>query len=81
MPAPRYFIHVDAEITRRKRYHLITNEKAETVFRARLFHEIIDWLRDMEVDHAEIVALDARANAMLVVTVPAPWIEAPHAKA
>lgn len=43
-----YTIHADCEITRRKRFHLIEDDRGEIVWRTRLYSEAVLWMVDRE---------------------------------
>lgn len=53
-----YRIHSDVSITRRKRYLIITDEKGETVFRAKTMLQILRWM-DGEEQNEYMLCLEA----------------------
>ena len=67
MPTERYTIFPDAEITRRKRYHLVQNSKNEIVWRARLFTEIIEWLYEQGCARARVVCEDDHLDVAIFI--------------
>ena len=48
-------ITADVSITRRKRYHMIENEKGEILFRAKLWSQILDWLDSENIEVYTVV--------------------------
>jgi hypothetical protein len=43
---PPYTVHVDAWLTRRKRFHMICDRKGGVVFRSRWMGDVLEWLAD-----------------------------------
>lgn len=62
-PSSKIVVWLDVEITRRKTYHLVTDEDGVSLWRAYRFRDVLEWLRshgvgeyDVRADGAEWVA-------------------------
>lgn len=55
-----YYVHLDCWLTRRKRFHIITDAEAGVVYRSRWMPDIIDWL-DKRGQHAYFFQFEAKA--------------------
>ncbi len=56
-------IHLDCELTRRKRFHCVVSERGSVLFRSRLVSDCISWLDSEGVEQYNIDA----GNCLVVV--------------
>lgn len=62
--APRYTIHADCSITRRKRFFLVTDHEQKIRFRSRYLGDILAWM-DAEGERVYFIAIEGGPNRVL----------------
>lgn len=64
MSRPRFTVHADCSITRRKRFLMVTDEAGQVRFRSRYMGDILEWM-DAEGQAAYYLAIEGRQPSVI----------------